>query len=108
MEGLAKRPKTAAEGGRGMCSLWEALGRPPLDVLLPSARASGWRAMRLALGASLRAAGEARRVRTPTALCRALRGNDPPPPWAHKDNFGLLTLFRRGAGEFENGILFYE
>ena len=77
-----------------MGDLLDALGRPPLEALLPGARDPRWGPVRKSIEAALRLAGTGARVRTPSALWALARAGTRPPrgaTWADLVTGVLLT-----------------
>jgi hypothetical protein len=73
--GVAAAVRVAAVG---MTTLWEALGRPPLDNPLPLGRTGVWKTARQALRSALRGLGGIGAWRSPGALWAATRGGSLP------------------------------
>ena len=80
-------------------ALVRAVGRPRLEELLPSARASSWVRAAAGMRAALAAREVRGRVRSASALWRLLRGGSPPPG----ATWGWL-LAGRGLGHLVEGL----
>ena len=93
-----------------MTSLWEALGRPPLEAPLPGPRAIGWRMALVALTHCLLERGVRVRFRSAGVLWCAFAGSLPRPGanWRQLCDLGSVDTLVGALvlGEVADGIRF--